>query len=316
LAGTSINGDLPEYQYRPRFSDRKVYSGGMNLEDCRRFYAEEVRWCAGLKTAALVEAFARVPREQFLGPGPWRVASPEAIGAAATRYTETSEPRDLYHNLLVALDASRNINNGQPSALGKWIDALELKPGERVFHLGSGVGYYTAILAETVGASGQVVASEVDPHLAARARENLSGYPNVTVEAADGAELDTGECDAMLINAGVTHPHPRWLSALREGGRVVLPLTSVMPQLPELGRGAMMKIVRQDTSFSAEMISYVAIYACTSVRHAELNAPIGKALASGSLVKVRSLRREDHEQTDTCVVHGGGVCWSKAEVGA
>src|SRR5262249_25118660 len=118
----------------------------MILDDCRRFYSEEVRLCASVKTPALVEAFARVPRERFLGPAPWHLASPEAAWSATaqgTQYTETSNVFDLYHNMLVALDAPRHINNGQPSALARWMDALDLKTGDRVFHLGCGVGYYT-----------------------------------------------------------------------------------------------------------------------------------------------------------------------------
>jgi protein-L-isoaspartate(D-aspartate) O-methyltransferase len=46
----------------------------------------------------------------------------------------------------VALDAAHDINNGQPSALAYWIEALDLKAGDRVYHLGCGVGYYTAII--------------------------------------------------------------------------------------------------------------------------------------------------------------------------
>lgn len=245
------------------------------------------------------------------------MSSPEVVwsSAAGSRYTETSDPRDLYHNILVALDAARNVNNGQPTALARWIDALDLKAGERVFHLGCGAGYYTAILAEVVGPGGRVVASEVDPGLAARAHENLAGYPQVVLHAADGALVDTGECDAMLINAGVTHPHARWLDALSEGGRLVLPLTSAMPQAPEVGRGAMMKVGRAGEGFSAEMVTYVGIFSCTSVRDAEMNGLIGKALAEGAMAKVRSLRRDAHEQTDSCVVHGDAVCWSSLAVG-
>ena len=63
----------------------------------------------------------------------------------------TEDPRDLYHNILIAIDKDRNVNNGQPSALARWIDALDLKTGDRVYHLGSGVGYYTAIMREVVG---------------------------------------------------------------------------------------------------------------------------------------------------------------------
>ena len=136
-----------------------------SLEDCRRFYAEEIRFAANLQTPALAEAFARVPRENFLGQPPWKVGSPEGralslAGMKSGEYVTTTDPRDLYHNLVVVVDEAANLNNGQPSALARWIDALDLKAGERAFHLGSGIGYYTAIMAETVGPSGGVVASE------------------------------------------------------------------------------------------------------------------------------------------------------------
>jgi protein-L-isoaspartate(D-aspartate) O-methyltransferase len=74
------------------------------------------------------------------------------------------------------LDKAGDINNGQPSALARWIDSMDLKPCARAYHLGCGVGYYTAIMAEVVGPSGSVVGTEVNPDLAARAKENLSGY--------------------------------------------------------------------------------------------------------------------------------------------
>ena|SRR2546426_833478 len=40
----------------------------MTIEDCREFYAREVKFAASLTTPGLVEAFAKVPREKFLGP--------------------------------------------------------------------------------------------------------------------------------------------------------------------------------------------------------------------------------------------------------
>ena len=98
----------------------------------------------------------------------------------------------------MALDTTRDVNNGQPGTLAHWIDALDLKTGDRVFHLGCGVGYFTAIMAGVVGAGGSVVACELDPVLAGRAGENLASYPNVAVHAGDGAAFDPGACDAML----------------------------------------------------------------------------------------------------------------------
>src|SRR3989442_716766 len=97
-------------------------------------------------------------------------------------------------------------SNAKKIRLCSWLQR-RARDKDRVFHLGCGVGYYTAILAEVTGASGQVVAVEVDADLAAHARENLAAYPNVAVHDGDGAALDPGACDAMLINAGVTHPH-------------------------------------------------------------------------------------------------------------
>jgi len=58
-----------------------------------------------------------------------------------------------------------------------------------------------------------VAAVEIDPALASRAKANLARYPNVEVVEGDGGTVDTGVRDAILINAGVTHPsawgHPR-----------------------------------------------------------------------------------------------------------
>ena len=288
----------------------------MTLEDCRRFYAEEIRLVANLKSAPLVEALAHVPREKFLGAPPWQILSPEAVAALAaggSTYVTTSDPRDLYHNVLVAIDAARHLNNGQPSGLLRWIDALDLNPGDRIYHVGCGVGYYTAILAEAVGPSGTVVASEVDPELAARSRENLASYPNVTVHAGDGATIDPGTCDAILINAGVTHPEPRWLDRLAENGRLAVPITMGMGK-PGFGVGVFVAIVREQSGFSARVLSQVAIYHCASLRDPEIEKLVAGALKNPALAKIHSLRRDQHELEETCVLHGKSSCLSTVEV--
>jgi protein-L-isoaspartate(D-aspartate) O-methyltransferase len=291
----------------------------MTVEDCRRFYAQEVRFAANISSPALVEAYASVPREKYLGPPPWQLGSPEQralslTGKVGTSYYSTEDPRDLYHNLVVALDASRDINNGQPSALGRWINVLDLKPGDRVYHLGCGVGYYTAIMAEVVGPTGSVLGIEVHPGLAARAKENLSGYSNVKVHAGDGATFDPGECDAMLINAGTTHPHPLWLRRLRDRGRLVVPLT--VSVTPTLGQGVMAKIVHERGGFSAEVVTVLAIFSCINARDPLLEPLMAKALTSGALLSIRSIRRDVHDQGETCILHGSEVCVSSAELAA
>ena len=51
----------------------------------RQFYADELRAVANLQSEALVRAFAKVPREHFLGPGPWQVKSPGFEGTGRRR---------------------------------------------------------------------------------------------------------------------------------------------------------------------------------------------------------------------------------------
>ena len=88
--------------------------------------------------------------------------------------TADANLRHVYHDVLIALDETCGINNGQPSLWAKLYDELNMRTDMHVVHVGAGVGYYTAILAEIVGPSGRVTAIEVDPQLAGRARENLS----------------------------------------------------------------------------------------------------------------------------------------------
>jgi protein-L-isoaspartate(D-aspartate) O-methyltransferase len=182
-----------------------------SLEDCRLFCSEEIRLSGNIQSAAVIEAFSRVPREEFLGPSPWEIASPDLGGMSLlsnpqVSYIQLEDPRQLYHSVLVVLDKDAGINNGLPSALARWIEALDPQRGDRVYHLGCGVGYYTAILAEIVGPGGSVIGTEIQPELAERARQNLSRYANVSVASTDGATYDPGPCDAMFINAGATHP--------------------------------------------------------------------------------------------------------------
>ena len=285
------------------------------LDDCRRFYTEEIQFAANLPSPVLIAALTRVPREKFLGPGPWQVAMPDMM-TGSVQYTATpdADPRRVYHNVVLALDRSRDLTNGQPGTLAHYIGSLDLAPGNRVYHLGAGAGYYTAIIAEVVGASGVVVASEVHPELGPAAQRNLADRTNVTVHVGDGTQFDPGECDAMLINAGVTHPLPLWLDRLRQGGRLLLPITMTMA--PNLGKGVMLKIIRRPNGYATQLVNFVAIYSATSARDPQLDAVLGKALATGALMKVKSVRRDPHGIEDSCAVHGNDVCLSMAGLAA
>ena len=99
-----------------------------------------------------------------MGAGPWQILRLAELGRGY-EWTPRRRPAPLYDNVLVALDAGRGLNNGEPAGLLRWLDALALAPGERMLHIGCGVGYYTAIAAAAVP-GGSVVGIELDPRLA------------------------------------------------------------------------------------------------------------------------------------------------------
>jgi protein-L-isoaspartate(D-aspartate) O-methyltransferase len=282
----------------------------LTLEQYRRFYAEEICAVANVTQPTLMAAFARVQREHFLGAPPWQIAGEMLLKQSA--YRATNDVCDIYHNVVIALKSIQNLNNGQPSALASWIAALGLAEGNRVFHVGCGTGYYTAIMAEMVGPAGSILAAEVDPDLATQAADGLREYANVTVQCGDGATIDPGSCDAILINAGVTHPYVPWLHRLDDGGHMVLPLTVNMR--PGSGKGVAVKITRKHDRFAAEIASMVAIYSNTSVRDSTIEPLLGKALESLALLKLKSIRTDAHPQADTCIVHAPTVCLSAAAI--
>src|SRR4029077_11081240 len=98
-------------------------------------------------------------------------------------------------------------------------------PGEHVVHIGAGVGYYSAILAELVGPGGRVTAIELAAELARRARINLQPWSNVEVISGDGTTTAFRKADVIYVNAGATRPADPWLDQLTEGGRLIVPLT-------------------------------------------------------------------------------------------
>jgi protein-L-isoaspartate(D-aspartate) O-methyltransferase len=288
-----------------------------HVADQRRFFAEEVQAIGNLQTAALVEALATVPREHFLPPGPWIVRSEADVGGPPRR-TPDDDARHVYHNLSIAIDPARQLFNGNPTVLASWIDALGLRPGMHVLHIGCGLGYYTAIIAHCVGPAGRVVAIEVDGALASEARAKLASVPWVDVRQGDGTGITGESFDGILVNAGMTHPHEEWLSALKPGASLILPLTCTMPQMGTIGKGIVARISRPDTAGDPEafdarvVLGMVAIYSAVGIRSAQMNEQLGQALIRGRFPRLTRLRRDAHEASSSCWLHGDGFCLSSS----
>jgi protein-L-isoaspartate(D-aspartate) O-methyltransferase len=282
----------------------------MDLRERRRCYAEEIEAIANLKSPALVEAFANVPRERFLPPGPWLIRSEVDYGGGP-RQTPDDDPRRVYHNIAIAIEPARQLFNGAPSLVGMCIDALALSPGMRVLHVGCATGYYSAVIAHAVGSRGTVTAVEIDDALAETARRNLADTEWVHVRHGNGTHIPMESFDAILVNAGMTHPHESWLAALRPGGRLLLPLTFTAPGMGTIGKGVMALLTREGETWSARVVTMTLIYSAVDLRDERMNERIRDAFMKGGLPAFNRMRRDSHEPSTSCWFHDDTFCLSK-----
>ncbi len=273
----------------------------VSLESARRSFAEELCRTNRISSPAILAAFSTVPRERFVGPGPWMI---QVSGAQS--FTESADPQNVYQDALIVLDAAKGLNNGQPSLWAFYLSLLDVYPGDHALHLGCGAGYYSAILAELVGPHGRVVAVEIDQALADRARIALEPWSQVTVVHADGARGPFEPTNAIVVSAGATHPLPAWLAALKPEGELLFPLT------PTRGPGAMAYIVRKSALlFAATLCGSVFFVDFEGARDPSVSDELKRALKRDHGFSVRSLRLDPHEKDDSCWLHGNGWCFSR-----
>jgi protein-L-isoaspartate(D-aspartate) O-methyltransferase len=279
----------------------------------RRGYAREIMATAGIPDARVETAFAEVRREDFLDPGPWLVIGDRGDYVP----TPSADPAFLYLDHVIGILPQRHINNGQPSLHALLLAYAGLQAGEHVVHIGAGTGYYTAIMAHLVGSSGRVTAIELDSGLAARARGNLSSYPNVRVACGNGAVVPFDAADVIYVNAGATRPAEAWLDGLAEGGRLILPLTTNRgfvrndPPVPIERRGAVFRIERRSFEFLARWISAVAIFPCEGARDPLSEAALAEAFEKGGWRQVTRLCRGNDTPADRCWLRAPGWCLTR-----
>ena len=279
------------------------------MEEIRRKFAERVANAATLESDALRAAFAAVRREDFVGPGPWQIMRSADISEGYEQ-TPDANPVHLYDLVTVALDPERLLNNGEPASLARWLDQLAIRSGTRFLHVGSGVGYYTAIVAQAVSRAGYVLALEVDPTLAQRAARNLADWSNIEVRCAPGPESSDGPFDAIFVNAGATDLDMSWLDRLSERGRLLVPLTVSLPE-KELGFGQMLLVERSGSHWPARFVGPVGIFHCKGARSERGEQLLRASFGSRKEGLVASLRRDPHSLDPECWLHAASFCLSK-----
>ena len=279
------------------------------LHIIRAAYARQILAAAGVDDPRLAAAFGTIRREDFLGPGPWPVL--RRLGEYVP--TPDADPVYLYTDDLVGILPERQLNNGQPSLHAHLIHRAAPSDGEHVVHIGTGSGYYTAILAHLAGPSGRLTGIEYDPELAARAKANLAPYPTVNIVEGDGASVSFDQADVIYVNAGCTRPAESWLDRLADGGRLILPMTSdkgFRTMAPErmASAGAVFRIERRGRDYLASRISAVAIFPCAGSRDEVSERALADAFEKGGWEKVTRLYRGEEIPDERCWVRGPGWC--------
>jgi len=283
------------------------------LDIIRNAYARQILAAALVDNDRLRAAFGDVRREDFLGAPPW----PIIRGFRGGGYVPTpdADPVYLYTDCLVGIIPERHLNNGQPSLHAHLINQAAPATGEHVVHVGTGSGYYTAILAHLAGPSGRVTGIEYDADLAARSRANLAPCPTVEVRQGDGTQVAFDKADVIYVNAGCTRPAESWLDRLADGGRLILPMTSdkgfgVVSPAEFARAGAVFRITRSGDDYFASWISAVAIFPCAGNRDEVSERTLAQAFEKGGWQQVTRLYRQQDIPDERCWVRGPG--WALA----
>ena len=156
----------------------------------------------GIADPRVLEAFAAIPREAFL---------PAELAEFA------------YQDSPLPIAGGQTIS--QPYIVAVTLEALRLRPGERVLEVGTGSGYAAALLGRLAA---EVFTVERLEELADEARERLRrlGFANVRVLCGDGSLgwPEHAPYDAIAVAAGGPAIPRALLAQLAPGGRLVLPV--------------------------------------------------------------------------------------------
>ena len=152
-------------------------------------------------------------------------------------------PREAFvpenQRALAYLDLDLDVSEGgsarrfliKPVVTAKMLQAADIKGTDNVLVVGCATGYSAALAAKLAG---QVTATEVEPSLAAKARDVLAelGIGNVTVRAADLSEGDTANApyDVIVLNGATEITPDRLYRQLKDGGRLVGVFAMMQPQ--------------------------------------------------------------------------------------
>lgn len=167
----------------------------------QRMVAQQLR-PRGLRSRAVLEAMARVPRHRF-------------VPASLAHLAYADHPLPIGQEQTIS----------QPFIVAYMTEAADISRNERVLEIGTGSGYQAAILGELAR---EVYTIEIIPELAEGARRILNelGYRNVNVRTGNGylGWPEHAPFDAIIVTAAPDHVPQALVDQLAVNGRMVIPV--------------------------------------------------------------------------------------------
>lgn len=188
-----------------------------------------------IHSPAIQQAFLTVPREAFV---PFFYREDETsrkmawVRVEATQCSPEEYLAQIYRNdpLVTKVD-DRGwpvSSSSMPSAMGKMLEALDVRPGQRVLEIGAGSGYNAALLACLSDDAHNIVTIEHDATLAVHAKEALGKVlgEGAAVIVGDGfLGYDQGGLyDRIIATASVGTLPRAWIAQLQVEGKLVMDL--------------------------------------------------------------------------------------------
>ena len=159
----------------------------------------------------VIKAFKAIPREKFV----------------MENYKERA-----YEDSPLPILLGQTIS--QPSTVLKFLDALDVKLGNKVLEIGSGSGYNTALLSKLVGTKGFIYSTEIAEPLAEFARNNLKKIKikNVEILRIDGSQglMEKEPFDRIILTVACSKIPDVLIDQLKTGGILVAPVGPIYAQ--------------------------------------------------------------------------------------
>jgi len=204
-------------------------------ERYRQRLVEQLQKKGAIRSTRLAQAFARIPREEFVSVFYDRSSGQQIW----ERYTsENMEPEDwlaiVYQDKALVTQLTSNAptsSSSMPSIMAQMLEALDIQRGQQVLEIGTGTGYNAALMAELVQDPTLITTIDLNEDLVSQARQILQRVVGqVYVEARDGTqgEVSHAPYDRIIVTASAAFIPQAWYQQLAPGGRLVTALQGTL----------------------------------------------------------------------------------------